>query len=162
MANSRLREEVEQLLLTHKFPSNLKSEEGKEPNLQSHIASLIRERILKFKPDLKMFTSVKGQAGTAPKMRLLGTDFWPDITLHSAINDKKLLAIELKLVIRESIASAVSKAIGQYVIYKTIYSEAIGFVLIYKKDRGARYHDYDDLFRKHTQMSGVHVIVRTP
>ena len=161
MTKTQLREEIEQLLRRHEFPKDFKFEDQGEYNLQSCVVDLLGAGVLKTNTDLKMLRSVKGEAGTAPKILLLGTDFWPDIAIHSVSTGEKMLALELKLVsAKKSRAPAISSVVGQCLINRTMYSETIGFVLAYDDGRETDSRDQDELLKTKLETNGIRLIVR--
>ncbi len=141
------------------FPPDFKSE---EKELQPHVEKLLRPAFAASFPGVKMLTSVGGERGTAPCLRMYGTDFWQDIVFHSEDDGRKLVAVELKLVKDHGLSTAMSGVLGQCLINQLDYETVVGFILSYVKGNGAaRYHEKDSQFPYHLKSRGIRLVIRT-
>ena len=129
---------------------------SEEKQLQPYLESKISKVLMNIFPgeyEIKM--SVGGQG--RPRVDLLGTNFWPDIEISK--NGNPLLAIEVKLV-RKSLATAVSAAIGQCLIYKLKYKYVICFIRNQVKT-DPKYNEFDEQFWQMLERLKLELIIRS-
>lgn len=93
-----------------------------------------------------------------PKLRLLGTSFWPDVEVTEGTI--RLAAIEVKLIRSQQPASkAIAEAIGQSIIYSIRYPYVFTFLVHYGRSDD-RYHDEDAGLEKRLSPYNVELILR--
>jgi hypothetical protein len=135
----------------------LKEYESEEKELQPYLGQEIANVLDKsFPGKYETKTSIGGRK--RPRVDLLGTNFWPDIEV-SSLNGEPILAVEVKLAKKRSLAAAISGTIGQCMIYTLKYQHVVGF----RKNQVTTYqqnNEYDEQFEKMLHRLKLPLIIR--
>lgn len=126
-----------------------------ENELQKHMEEYLQEHIS------ETYTLGTNSGKKCPRINALGTSFWPDLEIVEPATDKPLVGIEIKHIgsKSKSAASSISTAIGQSLIYKSIYDVVIIFIVnrgIYNKDLDVN----KDVFIKNLAKYDLHLIMK--
>ena len=152
MSTEKLYQVISETLKSIPVGEYTSEEKQLQPYLESEISKILMN-IFPEEYEIKM--SVGGQG--RPKVDLLGTNFWPDIEISK--EGKPLLAIEVKLV-RKSLATAVSSAIGQCLIYKLKYEYVIGFIRN-QVQTYPKYNEFNEQFWQMLERLKLELIIRS-
>jgi hypothetical protein len=128
-------------------------------DLQKHIKDELDAALSMEFPTASLVTTRSIGGREKPRLKLLGTSFWPDLDVKEG--NTRHVAIEVKIV-REGArgaSKAIAETIGQSVIYATQYPFIFAFV-VHRGRTDKRLHDLDDALTAQLSNHSIELILR--